>query len=101
MARRDQRSAEADAYRGWYKLARWRRIRAGQLAKEPLCRMCSVMGRVTAATICDHAEPHRGDPVKFWAGPFQSLCKTHHDGAKQAWERNDTAEIGVDGWPVG
>lgn len=36
-------------------------------------------GRVTEATVCDHVMPHKGNVVKFWAGPFQSLCKHHHD----------------------
>jgi hypothetical protein len=30
------------------------------------------------ATECDHIQPHRGDPVKFYSGPFQSLCKSCH-----------------------
>jgi hypothetical protein len=27
------------------------------------------------------------DPVKFWAGPFQSLCHTHHSATKQREEK--------------
>ncbi|WP_269076433.1 hypothetical protein [Sphingobium cupriresistens] len=39
--------------------------------------------------------------MKFWAGPFQSLCKQHHDSDKQRMERGGKAKagIGVDGWP--
>ncbi len=44
--------------------------------------MCKQDGQVTIATVCDHINPHKGDTVKFHAGPFQSLCKVHHDGTK-------------------
>lgn len=79
----DRRRAEAH---DWYKTARWQRLRATHLASEPLCRMCASKGRVTVATVCDHIEPHRGDVTKFWSGPFQSLCKAHHDSTKQSEE---------------
>jgi len=45
------------------------------------------MPKVTAATVCDHITPHKGDPIKFWnAGNLQSLCAPCHDGAKQQFE---------------
>lgn len=102
MARGDQRSAEALTYRRWYKTARWRAIRAAQLSAHPLCAYCQQQGIVTVATVCDHATPHKGDPVKFWSGPFLSLCKAHHDSTKQSEERQSKpkAVIGVDGWPM-
>jgi hypothetical protein len=95
------RSPEAQAYRKWYNTRRWRVTRAWQLRINPLCAMCETMGRVTAATVCDHKEPHRGDPVAFWQGPFQSLCAPCHSGPKQSAEvtgRDKT--VGLDGWPV-
>lgn len=49
--------------------------------------MCEAEGVVTAATVCDHVEPHRGDANKFWNGPFQSLCDFHHNRDKQRAER--------------
>ena len=70
-----------------YNNKQWRKVRAAQLASEPLCRFCLQMGRTTAATVCDHIEPHNGDLDKFWHGPFQSLCKTCHDGTKQAQDK--------------
>ncbi|AHE51713.1 HNH endonuclease [Sphingomonas sanxanigenens DSM 19645 = NX02] len=86
----------------WYKTARWQRRRAAQLRDEPLCRMCQGEGRITAATIADHVIPHRGDPVLFWQGELQSLCKPHHDRDKQRIERGGKPRqaIGLDGWPV-
>lgn len=49
------------------------------------------------ATVCDHVRPHRGDPVLFWGGPFQSLCKAHHDRDKQRAERGQGED--EEGWP--
>lgn len=63
----------------------WRRRRAEQLAEHPLCAWCMKIGRVTPASVADHIEPHRGDPVKF-AGPLQSLCATCHSAHKQLLE---------------
>ncbi len=85
----------------WYKTGRWQRIRKAQLDREPLCRMCRDEGIAAPANVCDHIEPHRGDPAKFWHGPFQSLCKRHHDRDKQRIEKGGKPRprIGVDGWP--
>jgi hypothetical protein len=77
-------------------------MRKAQLAKEPLCRYCQQMGRVTAATVCDHITPHRGDVALFYAGPFQSLCATCHSSAKQAEEKSGVVRgCDVDGKPFG
>lgn len=61
-----------------YNTRRWKRIRARQLAKEPWCTACLEAGIFTVATECDHIVPHRGDPVKFYRGPLQSLCHYCH-----------------------
>ncbi len=83
----DARRREDAPWRRLYGTQRWKNTRADQLAREPLCRMCLDQGVVTAATVCDHRDPHRGDLDKFWNGPFQSLCKPHHDSEKQREER--------------
>lgn len=82
--------------------SRWQTARDGFLAKHPLCAMCAAQGRTKTATVVDHIIPHRlGDALKsgnqerirkararFWdSSNWQSLCKPHHDGAKQAIER--------------
>lgn len=101
MTRRTQRSAEAAKYRRWYSTARWQRIRARQLQREPLCRFCQQKGRITAATVCDHVTPHKGNKAIFWGGPFQSLCAPCHNGTKQQIERlGYSTEIAPDGWPA-
>lgn len=82
----DRRRRAESATRALYGTARWQSLRARQLAEEPLCRLCLAAGRVSAAVVCDHVEPHRGDVDRFWRGPFQSLCKPCHDSAKQREE---------------
>ncbi|MDO1559805.1 hypothetical protein Q0812_10245 [Brevundimonas sp. 2R-24] len=85
--RRDNRSAEARAYRKLYGTARWRERRREQLTREPLCRFCLEVGEIVQATVADHVIEHRGDPDLFWFGDLQSLCATHHNAAKQRIER--------------
>lgn len=90
------------AYKAWYKTSRWQKLRAEQLGREPLCKMCLAEGIVTVATVCDHRDPHKGDEIRFWAGPFDSLCATHHNSDKQRIEKGGKARvrIGIDGWPT-
>ena len=84
-----------------YGTQRWRRQSRAWIVRHPLCVLCEARGRITAAMVCDHVEPHGGDPVKFWAGPFQSLCKPCHDGTKAELERSGTLRgAGVDGMPL-
>lgn len=92
------------ARRHWrkrYWTPRWRAIRAAQLQRHPLCCHCLDAGQQVDATVCDHVEPHRGDVDKFWSGPFQSLCKPHHDSSKQRAERQGySGAVGDDGFPI-
>ena len=39
------------------------------------------------AEVVDHITPHKGNEQLFYDGPFQSLCKLHHDSTKQSDER--------------
>jgi hypothetical protein len=98
----DQRSAEAADYRRLYNTARWRRTREAQLSQQPLCERCLAMGVVEVATVVHHAGGgHKGDVVKFWSGPFESLCKPHHDSEGQREDLGQTiVSFGADGWPV-
>ncbi|WP_198297936.1 hypothetical protein [Bordetella genomosp. 9] len=90
------------AYKAWYKTYRWQQLRKRHLHDNPLCVMCEREGKYKLANICDHIEPHRGDETKFWEGPFQSLCKAHHDSTKQAMEKSGVLKVAVgrDGWPI-
>lgn len=90
--RRDDRSPEAQQYRRLYNTARWRTIRRRQLEREPLCRLCSAVGRDTFATVCDHVDPKAKETeTGFFAGPFQSLCDAEpwrcHSSLKQKQEK--------------
>lgn len=92
------RRAASGRARPWsrlYSTARWKRLRARQLASEPLCCMCGELGRVTEATVADHKVPHKGDEVLFFnARNLQSLCKTHHDSSKAKQEARGVEAIG-------
>jgi 5-methylcytosine-specific restriction enzyme A len=85
----------------WTWKPRWRKKSKAQLAKEPVCEMCLVHGRVTPATVADHVTPHRGDEKLFWEGVLQSLCKHCHDSRKKQDEaRGYATDIGLDGYPI-
>jgi hypothetical protein len=63
--------------------------------------MCREQGHITIATVCDHVDRHRGNETKFWAGPFQSLCETHHNSTKQREEKLGVKiGVGPDGFPL-
>jgi len=54
----------------------WRRLRAEQLRKEPLCRACSKTGRIVAGNTVDHIN---GDTYNNTPENLQTLCKSCHD----------------------
>jgi len=86
----DKRREISQPWRAWYDLAIWRHpvkgIRARQLAAFPLCQRCQAEGKIAEATVCNHVGGHGGDFQKFLQGPFESLCKTHHDSDVQREE---------------
>lgn len=77
------------AWRGWYKTARWQRLRWSVLERDQFtCRRCGRIEGDTRLLVADHVQPHRGDEALFWeAGNLQCLCKACHDSAKQSEER--------------
>ncbi len=97
----DRHSEESKKYRRWYNSSRWRKIREIKFAEQPLCVRCLAMGIVEEAEVLHHLVPHRGDEDKFWAGPFEQLCKPHHDSEGH---REDLGQVIVSfdesGWPV-
>jgi hypothetical protein len=84
----------AHEYHHLYNTTRWRKIRKQHMTEYPLCVMCEQDGKVELARICDHIEPHKGDEDRFYGGPFQSLCKTHHDSTKK---RNEIRKVEIGG----
>lgn len=100
-SRRDQRSAEAAAYRRLYKTSRWRRIREAKLAQDPLCEWCLEREIVEPANEVHHDGPHRGDVERFFEGPFVSTCKSCHASRGQREDLGQTVvTFGPDGWPI-
>lgn len=83
----DARRRRSQPWRAWYKLPLWQARRAEQLAREPLCERDRARGRVVAATVANHREPHRGDWDKFAFGPLESLCERCHNSDVQREER--------------
>lgn len=68
--------------------ARWRRARAAYLRQHPLCVCCRANGRIVAATLVDHVEPHRGDMAKFWnSSNWQALDDNCHNRIKAVLEQ--------------
>jgi len=64
---------------------------------EPLCQLCLEAGRIVAATVADHIEPHKGDFTAFRLGRLRSLCADCHDRL----DRNNAprAPVRADGIP--
>ncbi|BBF93365.1 HNH endonuclease [Blastochloris tepida] len=94
-AEHDAKRRRTQPWRALYNTPQWRAIREQQLAEHPLCERCEARGLVVAATVVNHVVRHRGDPVTFFGGPFESLCKHCHDSEVQSEERR--AEINASG----
>jgi 5-methylcytosine-specific restriction protein A len=81
--------------------AAWHRRARRQLQHEPLCAMCLSEGRIVAARIADHVEPHHNDSIEFWNGKLQSLCAHCHESRKKRLQhRGYDSTIGLDGMPT-
>jgi hypothetical protein len=52
--------------------------------------MCLKDGRINAATIAHHIEPHKGDQQKFFFGELQSLCSCTTRAPRNARKRAAT-----------
>jgi 5-methylcytosine-specific restriction protein A len=97
----DRERQRTQPWRAWYGLPIWKQIRKQQLHAKPLCERCEAKGRVTAATVVNHVDRHRGNWQRFITGPFESLCKSCHDRDAQAEERGTPfKDPGPDGWPA-
>ena len=64
----------------FYNSRTWKKIRAIQLRKAPLCERCfgATPKRLTIASVCDHVNAEWQSFSEFVAGPFQSLCAVCH-----------------------
>ena len=88
---RDQTRDATQHWRAWYKTKAWQRLRWLVLKRDLFTCQWPGCGRVEADTsqlVADHRRPHRGDAALFWdPGNLWCLCRTCHDGPKQAMER--------------
>jgi hypothetical protein len=83
----DSRRLADTETRKLHKTKRWQDLRWSVLVRDLFtCQICGRLEGNTSQLVCDHVEPHRGNVEKFWAGPFQTLCKPCHDGQKQKEE---------------
>lgn len=74
--------------------AGWDRSSTAYKGLHPLCLGCEAVDLVTATTVTDHTEPHKGDPVKFWDPENrQPSCDWHHDVVKQVLEKQFAAGL--------
>ena len=90
----DRRRQREDPCRSLYKTVRWANLRLRIFVRDLFtCVLCDRIECNTSLLVCDHVEPHNGDVEKFWAGPFQTLCKACHDGEKQRLERRSRNRV--------
>lgn len=94
---RDGKTTAGRGYGG-----KWQTARRAYLSANPLCVMCQRRGLTSPASVVDHIKPHEGDWSLFWSrSNWQALCRTCHNGAKQAFEKSGTVKgFDVDGNPL-
>lgn len=61
-----------------YSTRRWQRVRARQLAREPLCRACAARGDTTPAEHVDHITPISAGGAVWDPENLASLCAADH-----------------------
>ena len=84
-----ERRDRTQAWRAWYKTARWQKLRWSILVRDLFtCAKCKAIKADTSQLVCDHIERHQGNEAAFWSGPFQTLCASCHSGAKQREEHS-------------
>lgn len=92
---------DAQPWRGWYKTARWQKLRQRILTRDLYtCRMTGVFlcGTYPApnSAVVDHVEAHRGDERRFWDETnLMAVSKAWHDSEKQRLEQSTLQMRGV------
>ena len=57
----------------FYQSPTWRRLRKLVLSQDPLCRTCSIAGRIGLATVVDHVVPVKAGGARFDIANLQGL----------------------------
>jgi 5-methylcytosine-specific restriction endonuclease McrA len=87
--RPDRRGPDHATAKRLYNSTAWKRLRAVQLAREPLCRSCKAAGRPVAATHVDHVVPWSNRlELALDLDNLQSLCTSCHAAKSLAETRN-------------
>lgn len=87
---RDEKQRDIDApWRLWYRTPQWRALRLKVLRRDLYkCRLCRKVEGDLSQLVCDHIEPHRGNPALFWLETnLQTVCMACHDSFKQKQEK--------------
>ena len=63
----------------FYRSTAWRKLRAEQLRRQPLCECCLAQGRHTPAHIVDHIRPVNQGGAPLDLENLQSLCAACHN----------------------
>ena len=62
----------------FYRTSTWRKLRNTYLAENPLCAMCSELGRLTVGTVVDHIKERRDGGHNTDKANLQTLCTKCH-----------------------
>lgn len=74
-------------------------LRRRRLMAEPLCRLCSAKGRITASTVPDHIVPLALGGTDT-DDNIRCLCaECHRDVTAEQFGYRHKKRIGLDGWP--
>ena len=71
----------------FYRSTAWRKLRAEQLRRQPLCECCLAQGRHTPARVVDHIRPVNLGGAPLDLENLQSLCAVCHN-RKSGTERH-------------
>lgn len=71
----------------FYRSTAWRKLRAEQLRRQPLCERCLAQGRYTPARVVDHIRPVNLGGAPLDLENLQSLCAVCHN-RKSGTERH-------------
>lgn len=63
----------------FYRSTAWRKLRAEQLRRQPLCECCLAQGRHTPAHVVDHIRPVNQGGAPLDLENLQSLCAACHN----------------------
>jgi WD40 repeat protein len=67
----------------------------------PTCEECKRNGETWPAVLAHHITAHNGDPIKFFNGRLESLCRPCHERKHGRFARDfDTIVDPTSGWPI-